>query len=85
LGLSNILHLRKTTIYFMSKIKIFLNGEEKVLEREMSILDLISTLELDSKKIAIEKDLEIIHQNQFAKTMLENGSKIEIVHFIGGG
>jgi thiamine biosynthesis protein ThiS len=69
----------------MSKIKIFLNGEEKVLEREMSILDLISTLELDSKKIAIEKDLEIIRQNQFAKTMLENGSKIEIVHFIGGG
>ena len=85
MGLSNILHLRKTTIYFMSKIKIFLNGEEKVLEREMSILDLISTLELDSKKIAIEKDLEIIRQNQFAKTMLENGSKIEIVHFIGGG
>ena len=69
----------------MSKIKIFLNGEEKTFEEQMSVLDLVNKLELDAKKIAIEKDLEIIHQNQFAQTILENGSKIEIVHFIGGG
>lgn len=66
-------------------MKIFLNGEEKVLLRRMSLAELIDELELDQKKIAIEKDLEIVNQNQFSEIMLDEGSRIEIVHFIGGG
>ena len=69
----------------MSKIKIILNGEEKTLSKQMTIADLIIEYELDIKKIAIEKDLEIINPNAFAETILQDGSKIEIVHFIGGG
>lgn len=69
----------------MSKIKIILNGEEKILSQQMTIADLIAEYDLDIKKIAIEKDLEIINPNLFAKTILDEGSKIEIVHFIGGG
>jgi thiamine biosynthesis protein ThiS len=66
-------------------MKIFLNGEEKVLLRQMSLAELITELELDQKKIAIEKDLEIVNQSQFSEIMLDEGSRIEIVHFIGGG
>ena len=66
-------------------MKIFLNGEEKVLLRQMSLAELIAELELDQKKIAIEKDLEIVNQSQFSEIMLDEGSRIEIVHFIGGG
>lgn len=69
----------------MSKIKIILNGEEKILQHEMTINELIAQFELDCKKIAIEKDLEIINPDQFEKTILTNGSRVEIVHFIGGG
>lgn len=69
----------------MSEIKIVLNGEEKILERELSLLDLIKNFDLDVKKIAIEKDLEIVNPQDFASVMLKNGSRIEIVHFIGGG
>jgi thiamine biosynthesis protein ThiS len=42
-------------------------------------------LELDAKKIAIEKNYEIIFPEDFAKNILNAGDKIEIVHFIGGG
>ena len=69
----------------MSKIKIILNGEEKVLESRMSVAQLISDLELDVKKIAVEKDLEIVGCERFLEVMLDEGSRVEIVHFIGGG
>ncbi len=66
-------------------MKIFLNGEEKILSRQMTVADLISELELDVKKIAVEKDLEIVNPGQFSELMIDEGSRIEIVHFIGGG
>ncbi len=69
----------------MQKVKIILNGEEKTLPQKMTIANLILHYQLDVKKIAIEKDLEIINPQDFAKTLIDEGSRIEIVHFIGGG
>jgi len=69
----------------MSKISITLNGIETSIEDGLSLSDLILKYELDLKKIAIEVDLNIIHPDDFSKTILKNGSMIEIVHFIGGG
>ncbi len=69
----------------MSKIKIILNGEEKILQHEMTISELILEFDLDCKKIAIEKDLEIIDPATFGEVKLSDGSRVEIVHFIGGG
>ena len=69
----------------MAEIKIILNGEEKILSRKMTVSDLILELDLDVKKIAVEKDLEIVHPNQFLEVMLDEGARVEIVHFIGGG
>lgn len=69
----------------MTKVKIFLNGELKEIEENLSISQLLINLDLDSKKIAIEKDLEIINPQDFDKIYLNENAKIEIVHFIGGG
>jgi sulfur carrier protein len=69
----------------MSKVKIILNGEEKFLEKKMTIADLVAELELDIKKIAVEKDLEIVGCDKFHEVLLDEGSRVEIVHFIGGG
>ena len=66
-------------------IKIILNGEEKFLERVMNVTELVKFLELDIKKIAVEKDLEIVNCDQFSEVVLNEGSRVEIVHFIGGG
>lgn len=69
----------------MSKVRIILNGEEKLLDFKMTIAQLVENLELDLKKIAVEKDLEIVNCEEFSKVILDEGSRIEIVHFIGGG
>jgi thiamine biosynthesis protein ThiS len=69
----------------MAQIKILLNGEERVLANKISVSQLILELDLDIKKIAIEKDFEILMPEQFSEVLLDEGSRIEIVHFIGGG
>jgi thiamine biosynthesis protein ThiS len=69
----------------MMKIKIFLNGELLEIESGLSISQLLINFEIDPKKIAIEKDLEIINPQDFNKIILTENSKVEIVHFIGGG
>jgi thiamine biosynthesis protein ThiS len=69
----------------MSKIKITLNGEEKILEKAITVAQLILDLDLDVKKIAVEKDLQIVNSTQFSEVILDEGSRVEIVHFIGGG
>ncbi len=51
----------------------------------MSVAELVAELELDVKKIAVEKDLEIVNPAQFSAVLIDEGSRIEIVHFIGGG
>ena len=69
----------------MAKIKIFLNGDLIEIEKNLNISQLIASLDLDASKIAIEKDLEIIHPQNFGEIIIQNNTKIEIVHFIGGG
>ena len=69
----------------MAKIKIFLNGDLIEIEKNLKISQLLASLDLDASKIAIEKDLEIIHPQNFGEIIIQNNSKIEIVHFIGGG
>jgi sulfur carrier protein len=66
-------------------VKIFLNGEEKTFETKMTIAELVEKFELDVRKIAVEKDLEIVNPDLFSSTVIDEGSRIEIVHFIGGG
>ena len=37
------------------------------------------------RKVAVERNLEIVPKSAFAATALEDGDRLEIVHFIGGG
>ena len=69
----------------MSKVLITLNGEPFEIEENQNVQDLITKLELDPKKIAIEMNLEIVALHEFNSRKIPTGAKIEIVHFIGGG
>ena len=40
---------------------------------------------LDPKKVAVERNLEIVPRSTLAAVMLADGDKLEIVHFVGGG
>ncbi len=64
---------------------ITVNGEEKRLDGPLTVAGLLAALELEPKKIAVERNLEIVPKSQFGATALMDGDQIEIVQFVGGG
>ena len=66
-------------------MEITLNGKKFNLETGSNIVNLIDKLDLNADKLAIERNLEIVPKSKFAMTIIEEGDKLEIVHFIGGG
>ncbi len=51
----------------------------------MTVATLLEHLQLPSKKVAIERNLEIVPKSTFKDTELSDGDRLEIIHFIGGG
>ena len=67
-------------------MNIFINGNLKQLESEnMTILALIAALNLTGKRLAIEKNGEIVPRSQFDAVNIFDGDKLEIVGAVGGG
>jgi len=62
-----------------------LNGESRTLEAALTIAGMIEWLGLDSRKVAVERNEEIVPRSDYARTWLAHGDAVEIVHFIGGG
>ena len=69
----------------MKKIKIKVNGKIKRIFENTRLSDLIKSLKIPIKKVAIEFNQEIIDKKKLKNVKIQNGDKIEIVHFIGGG
>ncbi len=61
-----------------------LNGEARATVAG-DLAALVAELGLEPRKVAIERNLEIVPRSLYAQTPLADGDRIEIVHFIGGG
>jgi thiamine biosynthesis protein ThiS len=66
-------------------MRLTLNGEERAFEALAHVADLVAALGLDPRKVAVERNLEIVPRSTYGATALTDGDRIEIVHFIGGG
>ncbi len=66
-------------------ISVSINGAERHFEQPISVADLIRQLELTGKRIALERNGEIVPRGLFAQQMLADGDKLEIVVAVGGG
>lgn len=64
---------------------IVVNGDEKRIAPDTTVWQFLEGLELDPKKVAVERNLEIVPKSTFQDVLLADGDKLEIVHFIGGG
>lgn len=64
---------------------ITLNGESVALESSLSVSALLAKYHIDTRKIAIERNREIVPHSLYSVTTLVEGDNLEIVHFIGGG
>jgi sulfur carrier protein len=66
-------------------MRLTVNGETRGFDGVASVADLVAALGLDARKVAVERNLEIVPRSTYAATALADGDRIEIVHFIGGG
>ncbi len=66
-------------------MQIQLNGEMTALDGDVTIHDLIESLGLAGRRIAVEVNEEIVPRSLHADTRLADGDSVEIVHAIGGG
>ena len=67
-------------------MNITINGNAKQLDSEnMTIAALVVTLNLAGKRLAIEKNGEIVPRSQFDAVNLQEGDMLEIVGAVGGG
>lgn len=66
-------------------MRIILNGETRAIPDGLTIDGLLRVLGLESRKVAVERNLEIVPKSQFQTTYVADADRVEIVHFIGGG
>jgi sulfur carrier protein len=64
---------------------IVLNGENKRVDANTCISQLLKSLNLENKRLAVEINKEIIHRSDFDNFTLNELDKVEIVQAIGGG
>ena len=66
-------------------MSVVINGENREITSPITVTILLRDLGLDARKIALEHNLEIVPRSAYDKTLVSDGDRLEIVHFIGGG
>ncbi len=69
----------------LSPLSVTVNGEPMGFAPGMTVAGLIADLGLDTRKVAVERNREIVLRSTYPEVRLEAGDQFEIVHFIGGG
>jgi sulfur carrier protein len=67
-----------------AKMKITVNGEELAINPN-TVLGYLVEIGLDPRRVAVELNMDILEKGEYATTMLNEGDRVEIVHFVGGG
>lgn len=62
-----------------------INGESRDFPDGITLAALVAQLGMKADRVAVELNLEIVPRPQWESTVLKNGDKLEIVHFVGGG
>ncbi len=66
-------------------MRISVNGKQQIVEEGTTVRELLNRMRVDSRKVAVEVNLEIVAKSAYDRTQLEEEDEVEIVHFIGGG
>jgi thiamine biosynthesis protein ThiS len=68
-----------------AKMKIQINGQDRDCSVPLSLAALLVELGMKTDRVAVERNRRIVPREEWASTTLEEGDRLEIVHFVGGG
>jgi thiazole synthase len=66
-------------------LKIRLNGEPYDVAGPLTVAALLAHLEIDPRRVAVERNVEVVKRQAYETTLVQEGDEIEIVNFVGGG
>ena len=66
-------------------MKLIINGEQREFDGVSTLSDLLAQLELKPDRVAVELNRVLVSRDQWPSSRLNDGDKLEIVHFVGGG
>jgi len=66
-------------------LTITLNGDRHEVAGPLTVTELLSQLDIDARRVAVEHNLVVLKRISFDQTVVREGDQIEIVNFVGGG
>ena len=66
-------------------MQLLVNGEEQRVAPNTTVKQLLASLGLGDALVAVERNEEVVPRAQHGSTTLEEGDRVEVVHFVGGG
>ncbi len=66
-------------------ITIILNGESRQLDNEVDLDYLIDLFSLPRNLVAVELNKTVVRRSDWPDTIVNDGDRLEVVHFVGGG
>ena len=66
-------------------MEIRVNGEIRRVQEGSAVADLLAELGAAGKRVAVERNGEIVPRSRFRDTQLADGDRLEIVVAVGGG
>jgi len=67
-------------------MKLQINGEQREFSvSPLTLAALVETLGMKADRVAVELNRDIVPRNLWVETMLKEGDRLEVVHFVGGG
>ena len=68
-----------------TSIDVVINGQPRTVNAGTTVAALIGELGLGDRKVAVERNREVVPRARHATTVLAEGDRLEIVTFVGGG
>ena len=64
---------------------IKLNGDPHDVPGPLSVGALLTQLEIDARRVAVELNLDVVKKSAYDSAVIKEGDEVEIVNFVGGG
>ncbi len=66
-------------------MNIVVNGQKKVIQNSTTVQKLLQDLQIENKTMAVAINMQVIKQENWKNCIINDGDKIECLHFVGGG
>jgi thiamine biosynthesis protein ThiS len=70
---------------FFIAMRLKINGEDREVDDGLTLTALLESLQIRPARVVVERNRDIVPRDLYNTTLINDGDKIEIVHFVGGG